>query len=73
MLSNIACHLSASGNHDILLCTTFCKDEFRVLQASEKELFVKTLNDLKPLKAVIAKISGSISVRFPRKANFVAF
>ena len=73
ILSNIACHLSASGNHDISLCTTFCKDEFRVLQASEEELFVKTVNDLKPLKAVIAKISGSISVRIPRKANFVAF
>ena len=34
--------------HDISLCTTFFKDEFRVLSS---------INDLKLLKAVIAKRS----------------
>ena len=41
--------------HDIHYARHFAKMNSGHCQASEVELFVKTVNDLKPLKAVIAK------------------
>ena len=43
--------------HDIRYAQHFAKMNSERCQASEVELFVKTVNDLKPLKAVIAKRS----------------
>ena len=43
--------------HDIRYAQHFAKMNSGRCQASEVELFVKTVNDLKPLKAVIAKRS----------------
>ena len=44
--------------HDICYVQHFAKMNSERCQASEVELFVKTVNDLKPLKAVIAKRSA---------------
>ena len=41
--------------HDIRYAQHFAKMNSERCQASEVELFVKTVNDVKPLKAVIAK------------------
>ena len=41
--------------HDIRYTQHFAKMNSERCQASEVELFVKTVNDVKPLKAVIAK------------------
>ena len=41
--------------HDIRYPQHFAKMNSERCQASEVELFVKTVNDVKPLKAVIAK------------------
>ena len=43
--------------HDICYAQHFAKMNSECCQASEMELFVKTVNDLKLLKAVIAKRS----------------
>ena len=43
--------------HDIRYAQHFPKMNSEHCQASEVELYVKTVNDLKPLKAVIAKRS----------------
>ena len=43
--------------HDICYAQHFAKMNSDHCQASEVELFVKTVNKLKPLKAVIAKRS----------------
>ena len=43
--------------HDICYVQHFAKTNSERCQASELKLFVKTVNDLKPLKAVIAKRS----------------
>ena len=43
--------------HDIRYVQHFAKMNSEHCQASEEELFVKTVNNLKPLKAVIAKRS----------------
>ena len=43
--------------HNIPYLQPFAKMNSERCQASEVELFVKTVNDLKPLKAVIAKRS----------------
>ena len=43
--------------HDTCYAQHFAKMNSECCQASEVELFVKTVNDLKPLKAVIAKRS----------------
>ena len=43
--------------HDICYVQHFAKMNSECCQASEVRLFVKTVNDLKPLKAVIAKRS----------------
>ena len=43
--------------HDIRYAQHFAKMNSEHCQASEVELFVETVNDLKPLKAVIAKRS----------------
>ena len=43
--------------HDICYAQHFAKMNSECCQASEVELFVKTVNDLKLLKAVIAKRS----------------
>ena len=43
--------------HDIRYAQHFAKMNSERYQASEVKLFVKTVNDLKPLKAVIAKRS----------------
>ena len=43
--------------HDIRYAQHSAKMNSERCQASEVELFVKTVNDLKPLKAVIAKRS----------------
>ena len=43
--------------HDIRYAQHFAKMNSECYQASEVKLFVKTVNDLKPLKAVIAKRS----------------
>ena len=43
--------------HDIRYARHFAKMNSECCQASEMRLFVKTVNDLKPLKAVIAKRS----------------
>ena len=41
--------------HDIYYTQHFAKMNSEHYQASELKLFVKTVNDLKPLKAVITK------------------
>ena len=43
--------------HDTRYAQYFAKMNSECCQASEMRLFVKTVNDLKPLKAVIAKRS----------------
>ena len=43
--------------HDTCYAQHFAKMNSECCQASEVELFVKTVNDLKPLKALIAKRS----------------
>ena len=43
--------------HDTRYAQHFAKMNSERYQASEVKLFVKTVNDLKPLKAVIAKRS----------------
>ena len=43
--------------HDIRYAHNFAKMHLECCQASEVELFVKTVNDLKRLKAVIVKSS----------------
>ena len=43
--------------HDICYAQHFAKMNSEHCQASEVELFVRTVNDLKPLTAVIAKRS----------------
>ena len=43
--------------HNIRYAKHFAKMNSEGCQATEVELFVKTVNDLKPLKAVIAKRS----------------
>ena len=43
--------------HDIRYAQHFAQTNSERCQISEVELFVKTCNDLKPLKAVIAKRS----------------
>ena len=44
--------------HDIRYAQHFAKMNSKHCQAPEMELFVKTINDLRPLKAVIAKRSA---------------
>ena len=51
--------------HDIRCAQHFAKMNSEWCQTSEVELFVKTVNDLKPLKAVIAKSSEYAST-FPK-------
>ena len=43
--------------HDFCYAHHFAKMNSERCQASEVEIFVKTVNDLKPLKAIIAKRS----------------
>ena len=43
--------------HDIYYAQHFAKMNSECYQAYEVELFMKTVNDLKPLKAVITKSS----------------